>query len=138
MHHLGHRQIAQLLADSHQLVHDALPFTHGLNLLAIEGNQLGIGQAPRNGLIGQLAGEQRIGAVFNDGAVGVLDQQELVSQGAAAQFAQAGEPLQEGLALLFELWVIERGCCHVVVFLLQPSSQTQAKTRKPAFISCTH
>ena len=80
MHHLSHRQIAQLLAHSHQLIDDVFKLTHGLNLLAIQGNQRGITQAHGHGLVGLLSCQQRIGAALDARAIGVFDGQKLFNE----------------------------------------------------------
>jgi hypothetical protein len=59
LHHLGHRQIAQFFAHPYQVIDDRFKLAHGLNLLAIERDQLGIGETQGNGLLSLLAREQR-------------------------------------------------------------------------------
>ena len=119
MHHLSDRQSAQLLTHSHQLIDDVFKLTHGLNLLTIQGNQGGITQAHRNGLVGLLSCQERIGAALDAGAIGVFDRQKLFNQRATPQLAQAGEPLQERRTLLFQVRVIGKGLFHIVVHILQ-------------------
>ncbi len=119
LHHLGHGQIAELLADPHQLVHDGFKLAQGLNLLAIERDQLRISQAPGNGLGPLLAREQRIGAMFDLGAVSAFDQQKLVGQRTAAQLRQPRELLEEGLALVLQVRIIRGSLFHLVVIILQ-------------------
>ena len=132
MHHLRYRQIAQLFAHPHQLIDHFFKLAHGLNLLAIHGNQGGIAQAHRDGLVGLFAGQQRIGAALDVGAVGMLDGQELFGQGAAPQFAQVGELAQEGLALLFQVGVVgERWFSYCSHILLQYMRQKQGKPQNP-------
>jgi hypothetical protein len=103
----------------HQLVHDMIELAHGTNLLAINGHQIRIGQPFGNGLLAFLAGEQGVGAAFDLGAVLAFDRQELFAKGAAPQLRQAGELLQEILALLFQFRVIGRWGLHIVAILLQ-------------------
>jgi hypothetical protein len=103
LHHLGDRQITELLAHPYQLVYDRFKFTHGLNLLMIQGKQFGIGQAQGDGFFPFLAGEQRIGAELDPRAVCVFDGEELLGQRAAPEFPQIGQLLEEGLALVFEV-----------------------------------
>ena len=109
-----------------------------MDLFAIEGDGSGIGQAHRNCFVGLLAGQQRIGASLDFGAIGVFDAQELISEGAAPQFPQVCQLPQERLALLFKVWVISGRLFHIVVTILQYNGQKQAKTLKPTFISSTH
>src|SRR6266853_4480917 len=137
LHHLSDRQIAQLLTHSHQLIDDVFKLTHGLNLLTIQGNQGGITQAHRNGLVGLLSCQERIGAALDAGAIGVFDRQKLFNQRATPQLAQAGEPLQECLTLLFQVRAIGKGLFNIVVIILQLERQKQAKTLEPTFISST-
>jgi hypothetical protein len=137
LHHLSHRQIAQFFAHPHQLIDGRFKLTHGLNLLAIERDQLGIGQTQGNGPLSLFAREQRIRAALNPRAVGMLDRQELIGQATAPQFLQAGKLLEEGLALMFQVGVIREVLFHIVVILLQYSSKTQGKSSKPTFISST-
>ena len=106
MHHLGHRQITELFTQAHQLVDHAFKLAHGLNLLAIQWNQRWIGEPDRYGFIGLFAGQQRIGAAFDAGTIGVFNGQELLRQGTAAQLTQVGELAQEALTLLFEVGVM--------------------------------
>jgi magnesium-transporting ATPase (P-type) len=56
---------------------------------------------------------------------------------ALPQLAQAGEPLQECLTLLFQVRVIGKRLFHIVVIILQYKRQKQAKTLEPTFISST-
>jgi hypothetical protein len=101
-------QITELFAQAHQLVDHAFKLAHGLNLLAVERNQRRIGEPDRYGFAGFLAGQQRIGAAFDAGTIGVFNGQELLGQGAAAQLTQVGELAQKALALLFEIGAVGR------------------------------
>jgi hypothetical protein len=135
--HFRHRQIAELLAHANELVDHGFKLAEGLNLLAIERHHFRVGQAHGEGFAPVFAGEQGIGAAFDHGAVGVLDAQELFGEGASAQLAQIGQLFQEGLASVFQVWVIGRGRFHIVVIILQYSGQKQGKMPKPSFISST-
>lgn len=115
MNRFRHRQIAELFADADQLVDHGFELAEGLDLLPVKRHQGGIGEAHRTGLAALLAGEQGIGAALDDGAVGVLDRQELLGERAAAQFAQIGELGQESLAPAFQVGGIGGGGFHIVV-----------------------
>ena len=127
LHHLRHRQFAQLLAHTHQLVHHGFKLAHGLELPAVEGDQRRVGQSHGNSLLGFFTSEQRIGAASDLGTVGMLDSQKLFGKRTAPQFPQLCQLPQKPLSLLFEVRVIRRGF-HIVVSILQYSAQTQAKT----------
>jgi hypothetical protein len=137
LHDLSDRQIAELFAQAHQLVHHAFKLAHGLNLLVIEWNQRRIGKPDRYGFAGFLAGQQRIGAAFDAGTVGVFNGQELLSQRTAAQLTQVGQLAQEALTLLFEVRVAGRSGFNIVGSILQLKRQSQRKTSKQTFISST-
>lgn len=102
MHYLGHCQIAELLAHTDELVDYAFKLAQGLDLLAIKRNHRRVLQAHGKSLAALLAGEQGIRAAFDDGAVGVPDLQELVSEGSSSQLVPVGQLLQEGLATVFQ------------------------------------
>ena len=85
LHRLGHCQITELLAYPHQLIHDGFKLAQGLNLLAIERDELRIGQASGNRLGSLLAREQRIRAAFDSGAILAFDQQKLFGERTAAE-----------------------------------------------------
>src|SRR5512135_1698714 len=70
LHGFRYRQITELFAQAHQLVDHTFKLAHSLNLLPIEWNQRRIGEPDRDGLIGFLVGQQRIGAAFDAGTVG--------------------------------------------------------------------
>jgi hypothetical protein len=137
LHDRSHRQIAELLADPDQLIHDHFKLTQVLNLLAIDGNQVGIGQPLGNGLGALLACQQRVRAMPNQGTIGMFDREILFREGTPPQFPQAGELLEERLALVFQVRVIRRFRFHIVVRLLQFTGEKQTKTAKPSFISST-
>src|SRR6266404_114469 len=115
LHHFGHRQIAELFADSHELTDDGFKFTHGLKLLAINGNEGWIAQAHGNGLFSFFAGKERIRAAFDARAVFAFDHEKLFGQRAAAQFTHVGEFAQQLLSLVFEVGIWERWFFHIVV-----------------------
>src|SRR5512137_1231239 len=71
LHDFRYRQITELFAQAHQLVDHVFKLAHGLNLLTIEWNQRRIGESDRYGLAGLLTGQQRIGAAFDAGTIGV-------------------------------------------------------------------
>jgi hypothetical protein len=66
LHRLRHGQITELLAYAHQLIHDGFKLAQGLNLLAIERDELRIGQTSGNSLGSLLAREQRIRTTFDE------------------------------------------------------------------------
>ena len=134
MHHLGHREITELLAHLYQLVYDSFKLPQGLNLLPIQG---GIGEAPGDRLGAVLAGQERIGAALDARAVLALNHEELFGERAAPQLLQAGELLEELLALVLKIGVIGQRLFHIVVLLLQYTGENQAKKPKPTFISST-
>lgn len=98
LNHLGHGQIAELLAQPHQLLDHGLELAQGLNLLAIERHDLWVAQAHGEGFAPLFASEQGIRAALGDGAVGVSDLEELIGKRPPAQLAQINQLLQEGLA----------------------------------------
>jgi hypothetical protein len=126
-----------LLAHLYQLVHDGFKLPQGLNLLPIQGHQVGIGQAPGDRLGAVLAGQERIGAALDARTVLALNHEELFRERAAPQLLQAGELLEELLALVLEMGVIGQRLFHIVVLLLQYTGENQAKKPKPTFISST-
>ena len=88
MHHFRYCQVANLFADTHQLVHDGFKFAHGLKLPAVEGDQRRVGQPHGNRFLGFFTGQQRIGAAPDLGTVGMLEGEELFGERAASQFTQ--------------------------------------------------
>jgi len=103
LNHFRHGQVAEFFAHADELVHHGFELTEGLDLAPVERHQFGVGQAHGESFATLLAGEQGIGAALDDGAVGMFDLQELLRKGAPAQFTQAGQLLEEGLAPMFQV-----------------------------------
>src|SRR5438132_540840 len=133
LHHLGHGQITELLADPHQLIHHRFELPHGLNLLAINRNQLRISQAHGAGLASFLAGDQRIRAASDLRAICMFDRQELFGERAATQLSQAGQLLEKGLTLVFQVWVSGGSNFHIVAILLQYTGPKTTQNLKTHF-----
>ena len=122
---------------TYQLIHDRFKIPQGLNLLAVEGHQCGIGQAPGNGPLAFFAREQRVRPAFDPRAVSLFDHQILFGEAAPPQRLQAGQLLEESLASVLQAGKIRRDRFHIVVYILQYRREKQAKTSKPTFISST-
>lgn len=115
MHHLGHRQITELLTDLHQGVDDRFKFPQGLNLSSIHRHQSRIGHALGDGSPVPLASEKRIRTALDGRTVLALDGEKLFAERAASQFSQTGELLDKLVMLLLETGVISGRSFHIVV-----------------------
>ena len=94
----GDGHLAELFPQNHQLGNHTLEFAHRPYLLAIERDEVRIGQPLGHGSFPLLAGEQRVGSPLVDRSIPASGHNILIDDCAAPDLIQSGKPPEEGPA----------------------------------------
>ena len=137
MHDFRHGQVAELFTDADQLIDHALKLPHRLDLPAVDGQKVRIGEPLGKCLLSDLACQERIRSAFDRRAVAPFDRENLLGQGTASQLWQAGELLEQSLPSVLQAGVIGGRYFNIVVIILQYKPKKRSKNPKPTFISST-